>query len=316
MTNTVMIVPAPQWPTRRSFWRDARRRLWRNRAAKMAMAFIVLITLCAVFVPLLTHYGFARQDLAVRFAGPTAAHWLGTDHLGRDVLSRLLYGGRISITVGIVVEVIILLIGVPVGLIAGFSQRADRILMRLVDVLYAIPDILLVTILMGYLRGIWGRTPDSALWTAARAVDTVSGGLLGVFLALGLTRWLTVARLVRAEVLALKQREFVQAAQAVGASRLRIMFTHLLPNTIGVILVAATFEIPRAIILEAGLSFLGIGVQTPFPSWGIMIAEGITSMRSHPHLVIVPALTISATVLAFNFLGDGLRDALDPRLRS
>lgn len=299
----------------RSLWSDAWRRLVRNHAAMIALGVVCVITLCAIFAPLLTRYGFATQDLTARFQGPSREHWLGTDHLGRDTFSRLLFGGRISMTIGIATQAIVLLIGVPVGLMAGFSDRADRVLMRTVDVLYAFPDILLVTILTGYLRGVWGTAPDSVPLVALQTVDVVSGGLLGVFLALVLTRWLTVSRLVRAEVLALREREFVEAARSIGASGARILRVHLLPNTSGVILVAATFDIPRAIILEAGLSFLGLGVQPPFPSWGIMIAEGITAMRSHPYLVIVPALAISLTVLSFNFLGDGLRDALDPRLK-
>jgi oligopeptide transport system permease protein len=299
----------------RSLWGDARRRLFRNRATMIALGIVCLITLCAIFAPLLTGYSFASQSLTARFQGPGPDHWLGTDHLGRDVFSRLLYGGRISMTIGIATQLIILLIGVPVGLIAGFSDRADKVLMRMVDVLYAFPDILLVTILMSYLRGVWGQGPESLPIAALKGLDATSGGLLGVFLALVLTRWLTVARLVRAEVLGLREREFIEAARAIGAGGSRIMRLHLLPNTIGVILVAATFDIPRAIILEAGLSFLGLGVQPPFPSWGVMIAEGITAMRSHPHLVVVPALAISLTVLSFNLIGDGLRDALDPRLR-
>jgi oligopeptide transport system permease protein len=299
----------------RSLWNDAWTRIRRNRVVLAAVAFIALTIVCAALAPLLTRYDFATQQLGEQFQPPSAEHWFGTDHLGRDVFARMVYGARISMVVGIAVQVIILLIGVPIGLAAGYFNRADRVLMRLVDVLYAFPDVLLVTILVGYLRGVWGRAPENLPVHVLQTLDGATGGLLGVFVALGLTHWLTVARLVRGEVLALRGQEFVLAARATGARGARILLSHLLPNCLGVILVATTFGIPRAIILEAGLSFLGIGVQTPFPSWGIMIAEGISGMRSSPHLVVAPALAISLTILSFNYLGDGLRDALDPRLR-
>jgi ABC-type dipeptide/oligopeptide/nickel transport system permease subunit len=316
-TRSAALAPtsAASLPRGRTLWQDAWGRLAHNRLALAGLAFILVAIALAILAPLLARYDFAYQELGSRFQAPSRAHLLGTDHLGRDVLSRLLYGARISLTVGIAVQVLILLIGVPIGAVSGYFPAADRILMRIVDVLYALPDLLFVIIVMSYLRGVWGRAADLAPVRALQAADETTGGLLGIFIALGLTYWLTVARLVRAQVLALRGREFIEAARCLGATDRRILFHHLLPNTLGVIVVAATFGIPRAIILEAGLSFLGIGIKTPQPSWGIMIAEGITAMRSHPHLVVVPAVAIAVTVISFNFLGDGLRDALDPRMK-
>jgi oligopeptide transport system permease protein len=292
-------------------WQDAWRRLRRNRAAIAGLVFIGLVACGAIFADWLAPYPFWQQDVTAVRQPPSPQHWLGTDELGRDVLSRLLYGARISLAVGLIVQALILLIGVPIGALAGyFGGWLDTLLMRAVDVLYCIPDLLLVIVVMTTVRATLA-TGGSALGSFA-ALDAAFGGLLGVFVALALTSWLTVARLVRGQVLSLRHREFVDAARAVGASHWRMLRLHLLPNTLAPILVAATFGIPSAILLEASLSFLGLGVQAPMPSWGAMILEGYKAMRVQPHMLIAPAAALSLTVLSCNFLGDGLRDALDP----
>jgi oligopeptide transport system permease protein len=247
--------------------------------------------------------------------GPSWAHPMGTDQLGRDIMIRLIFGARISLTVGIVVQTVIMLIGVPAGLIAGyFGGKSDMVIMRTVDVLYAIPSLLFVIIIMTFLRGTFSGKPGG-IWHGIAQLDSRTGGLVGVYIGLGIIGWLTVCRIVRANTLSLKQREFTEAARALGATNGRIMFRHLLPNTLAPIVVAATLGIPLAILAEAGISFLGLGVIPPMPSWGLMINEAIPNMRAHPYMLIFPAVILSLTVLAFNFLGDGLRDALDPWMK-
>ena len=298
-----------------SLWRDAARRLIRNRAAVVGLIVIVLLCLVTLTAPWLAPYDYAAQDLARVTAGPSAVHLLGTDQLGRDLLSRVIYGARISVSVGLIAQIILLLIGVPLGILAGyFGGWLDTLIMRVVDVLFAFPDLLFVILIMNYLRGALGNVRTGPFLFLVN-LDTLTGGLLGVFIALGLTHWLTVARLVRGQILALREKEYVEAARSVGASDWRIMRTHLLPNTLAPVIVAATFGIPQAIMLEAGLSFLGLGVRPPMPSWGVMISEGVATLQSYPHLLVVPAVALALTVLSFNFLGDGLRDALDPWMK-
>jgi ABC-type dipeptide/oligopeptide/nickel transport system permease subunit len=242
-------------------------------------------------------------------------HLLGTDHLGRDLLARLVYGARISLTVGLVAELIIIVIGTFVGAVAGyFGGLVESLIMRVVDALYAFPDLLLVIIVMSYVKAQLGG-PVAGWLAPVAATNRAMGGLLGVFIALGLTSWLTTCRLVRGQVLSLKTREFVLASRALGARAARVIPVHLLPNTMGTILVAATLGVPNAILLEASLSFLGLGVDPPMPSWGLMISEGVAAVQSYPHVLVAPAVAIAVTLLAFNFLGDALRDALDPLMR-
>ncbi len=298
-----------------NLWLDAWRRLVRNKPAVASMVMIGLLLFTTLFAAWLAPYHYADQDLKHITESPSLAHLLGTDQLGRDVLSRLLYGARISITVGLVAQLILLSIGVPMGMLAGYlGGWPDMLIMRLVDVLFAIPDLLLVILVMTYLRGALREITGGPGMVLVR-LDDVSGGLLGVFIALGAAHWLTVARLVRGQVLCIREKEYIEAARCVGAGPWRIMWRHCFPNTLAPIIVATTFGIPQAIMLEAGLSFLGLGVRPPMPSWGIMIAEGIDTLRSYPHLLTVPAVALALTLLSFNFLGDGLRDALDPWMK-
>jgi oligopeptide transport system permease protein len=299
-----------------SLWRDAWQRLRRNRAAVVSLAFVAALLLAAVLAGVLAPYPFQRQDLDHVDEGSSLQHWLGTDDLGRDQWSRLLYGARISMAVAFVDVLIILAIGVPLGLMAGyFGGWIDSLIMRAVDIFYALPGLLLIILVMTSLRALVDGAQTGPL-AAVAAADRAVGGLLGVFIALGLVSWLTVARLVRAQVLSLKQKEFVEAARALGAGDRRLIWTHLLPNTTAPILIAATLSMPLAIATEAGLSFLGLGVRPPLPSWGIMIAEGVRSMRVFPHLLLFPGLALALTLVAFTFVGDGLRDALDPQMKT
>ncbi|MFN0072668.1 MAG: ABC transporter permease [Chloroflexota bacterium] len=300
-------------PQARSQWIDTWHRLTRRGTARLALLVIALIACSALFADQIAPTSFTLQNPNRAYEIPSAEHWFGTDQLGRDVLSRLLHGARISLGVGVVTQIIILTIGVPIGAIAGyFGGRVDHLLMRFVDVMYSFPDLLIIIIVMASLRSAFRDPRAGGLLGLLAGVDGAFGGLLGVFIALALVSWLTVARLVRGQILTLRERDFIQSARASGASHLEIMTRHLVPNTMGVIVVAATFGIPRAIIVEAALSFIGLGVQAPMASWGVMLLEGYKALRAAPHLIIFPALALSATVLAYNFLGDCLRDALDP----
>ena len=298
-----------------SLWRGAMRRLVKNRLALAGLIFLAIMFVIAVIGPFLLPYGYAEQNYDAVTQGPSLAHPMGTDQLGRDLLARMVFGARISLTVGLAVQGVILIIGVPLGIVAGyFGGWLDMVIMRIVDVLYAMPNLLFVIIIMTFLRGTLS-TDHSGVMDVISTIDQRSGGLLGVYLGLGLIGWLTVARIVRANSMSLKEREFVEAARGMGANDRRIMTRHVFPNTIAPIVVASTLGIPGAILYEAGISFLGLGVIPPMPSWGLMISEAIPNMRSHPYMLIFPATILSLTVLAFNFLGDGLRDAVDPWMK-
>ncbi len=290
-------------------WSDAWGRLRRNRLAVVGLILVLWLLFVGIFGPLIAPYPYSQQDLKAVFAaggGPlpplSPGHILGTDQLGRDLLSRLLDGARISVTVALVVQVVILGIGVPIGALAGwFGGRLDNILMRFTDIIYAFPDLLFIILLsVAFRETVFGQALD---------------GLLLVFVAIGLTSWVTVARLVRGQLLALKETEFVEAARAIGVSDRRIVTKHLLPNGMGPIIVAVTLGIPAAILAEATLAYIGVGVQPPRASWGSLIAEGQKYMRSEPFLVFFPAVAIALALIGFTFLGDGLRDALDPKLK-
>ena len=290
-------------------WRDAWSRLRRNRLALVGLVGVFLLALAAVFGPMIAPYPYQEQDLKAIAANGfrplppgSPGHLLGTDQLGRDILSRLLDGAQISMTVALVVQFVVLFIGVPIGAAAGWmAGRVDSFLMRFTDVIYAFPDLLFIILLSVTLH-------DTPLGQAMN-------GLLLVFIAIGLTSWVTVARLVRGQMLSLKETEFVEAAKAIGVSDRNIVTRHLLPNGSGPIIVAITLGIPGAILAEATLAYIGIGVQPPRASWGTLIAEGQKFIRSDPHLVFFPAVCIALALVCFTFLGDGMRDALDPKLK-
>lgn len=279
---------------RRGPWSDALSRLLWNRLAVFALGIITLMSVAALFAPVLAPYDPTYQDYSVVFEPPGRAHPLGTDNLGRDTLSRLIFGARTSLTVGVFAQVILLSIGIPLGALAAFfGGRVDNGIMRFVDVIYAFPDLLLIILL----RSIFG------------------GSIYMVFVAIGLVDWTTLSRLTRGQILYLREQEYVMAARALGSRWYEVLLRHLLPNGISPIIVAVVFGIPRAIFAEAALSYIGIGVQPPTPSWGTMAQEGYQAIFAFPHLILSPALAIGAVTLAFTFLGDGLRDALDPRGR-
>lgn len=276
----------------RGLWRDAWRRLLRNKLAVAGMAYIALVVALAILAPLIAPYDPNRLFPGTSYAKPSWQHPLGMDDVGRDVLSRLFYGARVSLSVAIFVQMLILAIGSTVGGIAGYlGGRADNLLMRFTDVFYAFPDLLFVIII-----------------TAA-----LGSNIFNIFLAIGLVNWTNLARIVRGQLLSLREREYVMAARSLGASGPRMVVSHLLPNAAGPMIVALTYGIPYAILTEAILSFIGLGVRPPTASWGSMIERGSQAIFSAPHMVMFPGLAIALTMLAFNFLGDGLRDALDPQ---
>jgi ABC-type dipeptide/oligopeptide/nickel transport system permease subunit len=298
----------------RSLWRDALRRLARNKAALAGLIVIITVIVLAILAPVIAPYPPNRQDLLATFESPSSAHLLGTDALGRDVLSRTLYGARVSMSVAMITVLIVTLIGLPLGLVAGFFGGAwDFILMRIVDAMYAFPDILFIIIISTYLNAALPKARSGPL-LILKDINGLSGGLAGVFLALSLFGWLSLCRLVRGTVLSLRNQDYIIAARAVGASHRRIIVAHILPNALAPITIMLALLIPAFIIAEAGLSFIGLGVQPPRASWGIMISEGVSAIRAHPHLTLAPCIALSLTLLAFNFLGDGLRDALDPSM--
>ncbi len=295
--------------------RQMLRRFAKNRAAVISAVFIILLTLTAIFAPLIEPYGYDEVDFTAITQPPSSEHLFGTDALGRDVLSRLIYGARISLMVSIMAQLVIVMIGVPVGIISGYSGGwVDMIIQRIVDTLYAFPSLLFIIIVMTFLQGTLQES-ESGLAVVLSAINDSTGGLLGVLIALGLVFWLTVSRIVRGEVLSIKEKEFVLAARAIGGTHRHLMIRHILPNVMAPVLVAVTFGIPNVIMLEAGLSYLGLGTRPPVPSWGLMISEGVRNFRSFPHLLIAPGLALSLTLLAFNYLGDGIREALDPSMR-
>ena len=313
MVETADVSPArPRPPRPSTMFAQAWRRLSRSKVAVASLVFIVLLVLIALFAPWIAPYAYDEVNFVAITQPPSAAYWLGTDSLGRDVLSRLIYGARVSLSVALVAQAIILVIGVPIGLLSGYiGGRFDLVVQRVVDILYAFPSLLFVIIVMTFIQANLQNATGPISSLLAR-LNGVTGGLLGVFIALGLIFWLTVARLVRGEVLKVKELEYIEAARSLGASHWNILRLHVLPNILAPIIVATTFGLPSAIMIEAGLSFLGLGVAPPTPSWGLMIAEGVRSIRSHPHIILAPGILLSLTLLAFNFLGDGLRDALDP----
>jgi oligopeptide transport system permease protein len=279
-------------------WSDAWSRFRRNRVAVAGMAIVGLLVLAAISAPLLVHFGLLedplKQDVSHPYAPFSLQHPLGSDQLGRDLLSRVMFGAEISLAVGVLVQMIILVVGGTIGLTAGyFGGRVDNLLMRFTDVMFAFPDLLWLLVI----------------------VSVFTPSLLTIFVAVGSIYWVNLARIVRGQVLSLREKEFVESARAAGSSPFRIITRHLAPNTLSVVIVTLTFGIPQAIFLEATLSFLGVGIPPPTPSWGTMINNGYGVIFADPHQVLVPGLAIALTMLSFTFIGDGLRDALDPRMR-
>lgn len=275
--------------------RAAWRRLMRQRLNAWALGFLAALIVLCVVGPWLSPYDQAQQNLALKATSPTASHWLGTDPLGRDMLTRILHGGRVSLEVGLLATAVAAVIGVFYGMISGLAGgRTDSAMMRIVDILYAFPFINFVILLMV----IVGRE----FWL--------------IFVAIGAVEWLTMARVVRGQVLALKNLEFVTAARASGAGFWHIVWKHLLPNVSGQVIIYASLTVPGVMLLEAALSFLGLGIQPPDASWGVLIREGSGSMEAYPWLLLYPGLFFSTTLLALNLLGDGLRDAFDPKSMS
>ncbi|MFQ5872310.1 MAG: ABC transporter permease [Dehalococcoidia bacterium] len=302
---------------RRGFWTDALVRLMRNRLALAGGTIILLLVLSAIFAPWVAPKGYAEASLEDNYATPGAKYLLGADFLGRDLLSRIIYGTRVSLTVGVVGATTATLIGIIYGSVSGYyGGRLDSWMMRFVDLMYALPTLLVIILLMVFFRStaLFGEQLNIFARTIFN-LDRAMGGVFFIFIGIAITSWMTMARLVRGSILALKETEFVEAARTTGAGDIRIMVRHLLPNFLGPVIVAETLNIPHYILYEAFLSFIGLGVNAPTPSWGGMISEGVNGMRSFPHLVLFPAAALSITLLAFNFLGDGLRDALDPRMR-
>lgn len=275
-----------------SLTQDAIRRLKKNKMAMAGFWVLIFMVLIALLTPWIAPYSYEEQNLQLGASAPSAAHWLGTDVLGRDQLTRIMYGSRISLMVGFVATAVALTIGVLWGAIAGFmGGRTDAVMMRFVDALYALP----FTIFIVLLTVIFGSS------------------MLLLFLAIGAVEWLTMARIVRGQVLNVKQQEFVEAAVSMGLSPWQIISRHIIPNVLGPIIVYTTLTIPSVILLESFLSFLGLGIQPPASSWGSLISGGVETMQEYPWLIIFPGLTLTITLFSLNFLGDGLRDALDPR---
>ena len=278
-----------------SLWSDAWRRLLANKAAVAGGIILLVLIILAIFAPWIAPHSYAYQNLELGAQPPSGDFLLGTDTLGRDLFSRILYGARVSLLVGFVATGVALVIGVSWGIIAGyFGGRVDSVMMRIVDVLYGLPFIIFIILLMV----IFGRN----IWL--------------LFGAIGAVEWLTMARIVRGQVLTIKNQEYVLAAQAMGVTNMQMFRKHIFPNILGPIAVYATLTIPQVMLLEAFLSFLGLGIQPPMSSWGTLIRYGVESMEEYSWLLIYPGLTFTITLFALNFFGDGLRDALDPKISS
>lgn len=274
-----------------SLWEDAVYRLRKNRLALAGAAILALVAVVCVLTPWVAPYSYEDTDLDLGASPPSRAHWFGTDQLGRDLFTRVLYGGRISLMVGIAATSVSLLVGVSYGAVAGFAgNRTDLVMMRFVDVLYALPYTIFVIILTVFF----------------------GSNIILLFLAIGAVEWLTMARIVRGQIMTLKHKEFTEAATVMGFPPGRVLLRHLIPNALGPIIVYATLTVPRVMLLEAFLSFLGLGVQAPMSSWGLLIQQGVETMEEYPWLLVFPSVSLSLTLFSLNFLGDGLRDAFDP----
>lgn len=278
----------------KSYWQDAWSRFRKDPLAMIGLCVIVVMAVAAIFGPIFSEYTYDGQNLENGNQPPSAEHWFGTDKFGRDIFVRTLYGARISLLIGFVAAAINMVIGIIYGGISGyFGGRVDMLLMRIVDIMIGVPDLLYIILVMMFL----------------------GNSIQSILIALCLTSWIGTARIVRSQVVTLKHQEYALAARSIGSSNLRILFKHLIPNSIGPIIVTVTFLVPSAIFSEAFLSFLGIGIQVPIASWGTLVNDAIPTLFTQPYQMLFPALAISVTMFALNFIGDGLRDALDPRLK-
>jgi oligopeptide transport system permease protein len=294
-TEEFTVTDTYEVPEAISLWQDAWRRLRNNRLALTGLAIIVLLFVTALIAHFWTPFPVWKQAVGPTYDGPSLRHPLGLDDSGRDILSRLMGGAEITIAVGIGTSALVSIVGIALGLLAGFFRGwVDFVISLIINIFYGIPDILVAALIL---------------------VVTEQRGLQNVILAISLTAWMGMARLVRGQTLSIREREFVEAARSIGTKDMGIMVRHIFPNALGPIIVQATYLIPAAILFEAFLSFLGLGVKPPTPSWGAMASDGFHSLQIAPHIVLAPALALSVTLLAFNWLGDGLRDAIDPRMR-
>jgi oligopeptide transport system permease protein len=321
MTSEISLEALPKGS---SLWRDAARRLFKNRAAVVAGVVLLAMIIACILVPALCQFRYDQADLKTGPTPPSREHWMGTDYFGRDLLARVFFGGRISFAVGILATFLSFGIGITWGGVAGyFGGTIDAILMRVVDVLYTLPFEILVILLMVFFAN--DQTWLYKVWRAALVVVVAHPEdpsyfpifqLFVVFAALGGITWLTMARIVRGQVLALRGQLFVEAARSIGAGHATLIFRHLIPNALGPIVVYATLTIPEVMMVEAFLSFLGLGTQEPFSSWGLLVNTGAESMDLYPWTLFFPALMLALTLVCWSLLGDGLRDALDPRTRT
>ncbi len=307
-----------------SLWKDAWKRLLKNKLAVFGLIVMVIMIIAVSIGPAIIRWttGFTADYIPpdgslIKSFPPSLQHPMGTDEAGRDLLARVLQGGRISLMVGVISTIVSLLVGVSYGAIAGYmGGKIDNIMMRIVDIIYAIPYILIVIVLLSVFGG--PNTPSWIQWMSEKFGGAGNQGLNQIFLlffALGLVSWLTMARVVRGQILSLKNQEFVLAARATGVSTFGIIFKHLVPNSLGPVIVYATLTVPSVMLTEAFLSFLGLGVQAPYASWGSLASDGIKNIAIYPWQLIFPGVTMALTLFSLNFLGDGLRDALDPQTR-
>lgn len=287
-----------------SLWNDAVRRLKKNKAAVYSGYFIILICVVSFCAQWLAPFSFDTQDIGRMLLPPNSTNWLGTDSLGRDLLSRLIYGGRVSMSVGIITAIISLIVGAIYGAISGwFGGKIDSVLMRFIDILFAIPDIVLLILIM-------------IAFEAVPIGNSELKAVIAIIVALSATGWAGIARLVRGQILQTKQMLYIEAATALGARATTIIFRHIMPNILGPIIVSLSFQIPANVLAESFLSFIGLGLQPPHSSWGSLAAEGWRSLKTYPHLMIYPGFALFLSMLAFNLFGDGLRDAFDPKMKN
>ena len=299
-----------------NLWKDAFRRLLKNKMAVLGGIIVIVLLILAIFAPYIAPYHYTDGSLKDNFAKPGTKYLLGADFMGRDLLSRIIYGVRISLSVGVVGAVTAFIIGVLYGVTSGYyGGKIDNAMMRFVDIMYGFPTLLLIILLMVLFKSTFAVATPGTFAGYLNDVDRAFGGLFFIFIGIGVTAWLGMARIARGMALSLREKEFVEAARATGNGNLQIILKHVLPNLLGPCIVTVTLAIPGYITFEAFLSFIGLGVNPPTPSWGMLISEGYQAMRSYPHLAIYPGLALAITMMAFNFLGDGLRDALDPRMK-